>query len=1284
MNTKLILILFIMNIGFSQTSDSSKNASNRKDQQQESKILMCKTTKSNFLKNSKEIKEYNDFNEFTRNFAKNKSSFLTPSAYIIPVVVHVYGSIHDGETVDYGLVKAAIDELNKDFNGLNDDWNTINPAFDPIKSTLDIQFKLAKIDPNGIATNGVIMHPAANGQGKDDNPQVLADAWDNYKYMNLYITVDIDDDGTNRSGSANPPSEIKSKKNIDRVVYNGAYLFGIKNKEGASVLTHEFGHWLNLEHTFAGTGCSDPIGDGVFDTPSEDNDSTNNKGCLITSSECGHLINYENYMGYDFIYGCAKMFTQGQVTRMLAALQHPARKPLWQPSNLVDTGVNIVDTENPTDPTGLTTSNVTSTSLKLSWSASTDNVGVTGYNIYQGNNIIKFVTKTTASLSGLTANTAYNFRVKAKDADGNLSNFSTITNVTTTTGSSNIGVIYVDHKDITVNSPNDWNSFDIQVGENKTFSAGAFDDAVALVAKNKGIVCNGTSRNVSLIGEGVDVGISNNFNKYDGFDVSTSSYTAWNGKSGYIGFSFEISGKTHYGWFYATVAADGLSYTITNYAYNTVAGESLTTIKKANTNVTGSSNIGVIYVDHKDITVNSPNDWKSFDIQVGENKTFSAGAFDDAVALVAKNKGILCNGTSRNVSLIGEGVDVGISNNFNKYDGFDVSTSSYTAWNGKSGYIGFSFEISGKTHYGWFYATVAADGLSYTITNYAYNTVAGESLTTIKKANTNVTGSSNIGVVYVDHKDITVNSPNDWKSFDIQVGENKTFSAGAFDDAVALVAKNKGILCNGTSRNVSLIGEGVDVGISNNFNKYDGFDVSTSSYTAWNGKSGYIGFSFEISGKTHYGWFYATVAADGLSYTITNYAYNTVAGESLTTIKKANTNVTGSSNIGVVYVDHKDITVNSPNDWNSFDIQVGENKTFSAGAFDDAVALVAKNKGIVCNGTSRNVSLIGEGVDVGISNNFNKYDGFDVSTSSYTAWNGKSGYIGFSFEISGKTHYGWFYATVAADGLSYTITNYAYSTVAGESLTTIKKANTNISGSSVIYVDNKDVTTNSTDIWEFFRIEVGDDKAYGAWFTNDAVKLVTYDKGIVCNDSSRNVSLIGEGKDVGGSSNFITNPYSYNVSSSSYTAWNGNSGYIGFSFEISGKTHYGWFYATVAADGLSYTITNYAYNTVAGESLKTIKKTNTNKSFSALNSSEKIVSVYPNPFQETTNINLSKLGNESFIVTIYDMAGRSIHKKKYTQNPGILSVGETINKSGNYFVKIISKSTKEVHPIVKQ
>ena len=94
------------------------------------------------------------------------------------------------------------------------------------------------------------------------------------------------------------------------------------------------------------------------------------------------------------------------------------------------------DTEAPTAPTSLAASNVTNTTVDLSWNASNDNVGVTGYEIFEGGSSIGTVTGTSSTVTGLVSNTAYSFNVRAFDAAGNNSALSNTVNATTTGGGS--------------------------------------------------------------------------------------------------------------------------------------------------------------------------------------------------------------------------------------------------------------------------------------------------------------------------------------------------------------------------------------------------------------------------------------------------------------------------------------------------------------------------------------------------------------------------------------------------------------------------------------------------------------------------------------------------------------------------------------------------------------------------------------------------------------------------------------------------------------------------------
>ena len=96
------------------------------------------------------------------------------------------------------------------------------------------------------------------------------------------------------------------------------------------------------------------------------------------------------------------------------------------------------DVTPPSTPTGLSATTISASQINLSWTASTDNVGITGYRVErcQGSGCSNFAqvgtpTGTTFSDTGLTSTTSYSYRVRATDAAGNLSGYSTTASATT-------------------------------------------------------------------------------------------------------------------------------------------------------------------------------------------------------------------------------------------------------------------------------------------------------------------------------------------------------------------------------------------------------------------------------------------------------------------------------------------------------------------------------------------------------------------------------------------------------------------------------------------------------------------------------------------------------------------------------------------------------------------------------------------------------------------------------------------------------------------------------------
>lgn len=89
------------------------------------------------------------------------------------------------------------------------------------------------------------------------------------------------------------------------------------------------------------------------------------------------------------------------------------------------------DTTKPSIPSGVTAVAQSSSSILISWIASTDNVGVTAYDVYQGASLVGSLATTSFTDTGLTDATAYSYTVKARDAAGNVSAASASAGATT-------------------------------------------------------------------------------------------------------------------------------------------------------------------------------------------------------------------------------------------------------------------------------------------------------------------------------------------------------------------------------------------------------------------------------------------------------------------------------------------------------------------------------------------------------------------------------------------------------------------------------------------------------------------------------------------------------------------------------------------------------------------------------------------------------------------------------------------------------------------------------------
>ena len=291
-----------------------------------------------------------------------KGSSEKATVYKIPVVFHV---LHNNgiENISDEQIFNALTILNRDYRLLNADANNVQSEFAGMPADIEVEFLLATKAPNGACFKGItrtknaISYDGSDGGNQVDaikaGNDVFQGNWPGNKYLNIFICAEIG----GAAGYTTKPSGWSANQMTNGiwVLHNYVGSIGTSSPYTSRTLTHEVGHWLNLDHTWGGnnnpgntTSCT--TDDNVQDTPN----CIGVTSCALNSNTCNSddaywlgitgdttmKDNVENYMDYSY---CSKMFTLGQKTRMRTALQSNStgRANVVSTANLTAVGAGI-------------------------------------------------------------------------------------------------------------------------------------------------------------------------------------------------------------------------------------------------------------------------------------------------------------------------------------------------------------------------------------------------------------------------------------------------------------------------------------------------------------------------------------------------------------------------------------------------------------------------------------------------------------------------------------------------------------------------------------------------------------------------------------------------------------------------------------------------------------------------------------------------------------------------------------------------------------------------------
>ena len=303
----------------------------------------CATTKYEQMRhNSKPGRETAaQFEEWIQSRLAGQASGALPeiaAAGTIPVVVHIlHNGVSDPTNISDAQIASQMDVLNKDFRRLNTDAGNTPAEFSSAAGATSLVFTLARRDPEGLPTNGIIRTLATKTQwGLEDQSELKAlSYWPAEDYLNIWVI----NFGTNDIGFAQFPVtnliqglDGSSEDRLTDGVVIHYRAFGVSGSFGTFDLiprfdkgrtaTHEIGHFFGLRHIWGDvSSCGD--NDFVPDTPPQSSPSSLCPTYPATS--CSGNKMFMNYMDYTDDQ-CMNLFTNDQISRFDVVLGASPRR----------------------------------------------------------------------------------------------------------------------------------------------------------------------------------------------------------------------------------------------------------------------------------------------------------------------------------------------------------------------------------------------------------------------------------------------------------------------------------------------------------------------------------------------------------------------------------------------------------------------------------------------------------------------------------------------------------------------------------------------------------------------------------------------------------------------------------------------------------------------------------------------------------------------------------------------------------------------------------------------